>query len=622
MAVDLNTTYPDTDGPDAGYPEGKFKNVTTPSSTDGTPFEKAWPNDIYGYLQRKLTEAGTPADNAPDTVLDSQYHDADMIVLIREMGDKGIRSFDLVSDMVAATDLNVGDLVITRGYLAAGVGSAIYRVVASATGTPDGGEFINLNTHQAQLIPGPVVTSSQYGAVGDGSTDDSTEIQALIDAFQNIRIDTNSKVDTTLSIGDQINMVIAQNIIGGATATTILQVVTAGLIGRITFEGDGKITGDGATAAQVGIGLLNTGLIHVIKPYITGCLGKGINISNSSQCVIEGGFIMNTTTTAGIYIGTSATAAHNHIINCNVSDNVVGLMIDAGVHNRVDGLLADDCTDAGVKLEGGASFNLITGAQCDDSTNAAGAGIHIDGESNDNTLINPVCRSNAGHGILIEGTGVGNETARNRIFGALCNTNGADGISMLLGLDNEIHGATCRSNTANGIHTEDCNRPKIIGGLVGGNGTNGILHDSSLNTHELNVTVVNNTGRGIYITDNGSLTPERFQSHGCHFEDNTGADWDTTGGLTLFARAIHSTGDFVDKMSDNELNVSDGTNINHACSITPTAIVANTDSPGIVVSITVITSTQFTVRLYDVSTGAAAVGTYTVYWQAHCFNGQ
>lgn len=611
MAINLNTTYPDTDGPDAEYPFGKFKNVTTPSSTDGTPFEKAWPNCLFGYHQRKLDEAGITPDNAPDTVLDSQYFDADMIVLIREMGDKGIRSFDLVSDMVAATDLNVGDLVITRGYLAVGVGSAIYRVVASATGTPDGGEFINLNTHQAQLIPGPVVTSSQYGAVGDSSTDDSTAIQALIDAFQNIRIDTNSKVDTGLVIGSKINMTIANNITGGATASTILLVVTAGLIGRIRFEGEGKITGDGASVAQVGIGIASTGLIHVIKPYITGCLGKGINIINSSQCVIEGGFILNTTTTAGIYIGPTAVAAHNHVINCNVSDNVVGLLIYAGVHNRVDGLLADDCTDAGVKLEGDASFNLITGAQCDNQTNAAGAGIHIDGESNDNTLVNPVCRGNAGHGILIEGTGVGNECARTRIYSPICNSNTKNGISLILGLGTEINNATCRLNTLSGIDTYDCNGTRIIGGTMGTNTFRGIYHHSSINTKDIGVSLLNNVSHGIYIDDTGTLTPGINRVIHCDFDGNAG----TVGRVgSSDTQSINCTGDNTNHKF-GIATIADGANITHNIG-TPDRVLLTCESVNVLATVSAMTGSTFTVEFVDVTTGSPPGGTHNVHWDA------
>lgn len=625
-AIDLVDEYGAlADGTDlTNYPFGKFKNTTTPGGTDGTPFEKAWPNDWVAYFQKLLDVMGVTPSGSPDTVQNSQYYDAMIAIALNNTGAGSIRSFNLVADMVAATDLNVGDLVITRGYLAQGVGSAIYRVVASGTGAVDGGEFINLDTHQAQLIPDRVVRASQYGAVGDGSTDDSTAIQALFDAFDSVEIDTSSKVNTGLVIGDNQKKVLISNALqGAATAVDILSVSTIdGPFCSIEFEGNGVIQGDGATAAQVGISVSSSGVVRIFNARIDGCLNRGIELSGAFDCVIQGGFISSTTQSAGIYVGASSSTFNNRIVNVNVSDNVVGILLDGPHHNHLSGIMAKDCTDAGIKLENGASYNDINGVHCADQTNAAGAGIHIIEESNDNIITGAICTGNTGAGILIEGDSIGNETARNRVIGAVCFSNGVDGIYEYLGLDNQYIGCTCQSNTVNGIHTEDCKRPKIIGGAVDANTVNGILHESSQNTQETNVTVSNNGGRGIYITIGGTLSPLRFQSQGCHFENNTGADWEDQGISTPFARTIHSTGDWVDKNSDNNLNTVDSANISHGCSITPTSIIANTNSAGIVVSITAITSTQFTVRLFDVVTGAAAGGSYTVYWQADCFNGQ
>lgn len=78
MALDIINTYgaPNTTPVDSNYPYGSFKNQSSPGVLDGTPFEKAWPNDIQGLLQSLLKTSNiTPNGNA-DTVQLSQYMQA------------------------------------------------------------------------------------------------------------------------------------------------------------------------------------------------------------------------------------------------------------------------------------------------------------------------------------------------------------------------------------------------------------------------------------------------------------------------------------------------------------------------------------------------------------------
>ena len=99
-------------------------------------------------------------------------------------GSLSIKSFDTVAAMVASTELNIGDIVETAGYLSKGdSGDNQYEVVAAATGTVDAGNFIDLATHQAKgLFPRGTSTLKQWGAVGDGVADDRNAIQAVIDS--------------------------------------------------------------------------------------------------------------------------------------------------------------------------------------------------------------------------------------------------------------------------------------------------------------------------------------------------------------------------------------------------------------------------------------------------------
>lgn len=87
----------------------------------------------------------------------------------------------VVSDMIASTTLIIGDFVQTIGHISKGDGGDnLYEIVAAATGTDDNGSFIDLVTFQAKgLFPGGPRHVGQWGAVTDGTTDDSAAFLAM-----------------------------------------------------------------------------------------------------------------------------------------------------------------------------------------------------------------------------------------------------------------------------------------------------------------------------------------------------------------------------------------------------------------------------------------------------------
>lgn len=77
MAIKPYEKYtPAANPPDASYPQGSFKNDSIPGDLSGSPLEKDWPNDFFGYFQKLLDYAGITPSGNPDTILASDYFDA------------------------------------------------------------------------------------------------------------------------------------------------------------------------------------------------------------------------------------------------------------------------------------------------------------------------------------------------------------------------------------------------------------------------------------------------------------------------------------------------------------------------------------------------------------------
>lgn len=77
MSLKLNERYPGRmNNPSADYPQGSFKNRTTPDAKDGSYLEKDWANDKEGFFQSLLSAAGITASGTVDKVGASQFFDA------------------------------------------------------------------------------------------------------------------------------------------------------------------------------------------------------------------------------------------------------------------------------------------------------------------------------------------------------------------------------------------------------------------------------------------------------------------------------------------------------------------------------------------------------------------
>lgn len=111
------------------YPQGKARNVTASGSGDGTPFDKEWVNDFFGFEQALVLEAGiTPSNNA-ETALASQLKDAIKTMIIRRQ--------------IAFYTITPGPVVIGANYpIVLAQQSGGYTVVSNGVIVPTAGSYL------------------------------------------------------------------------------------------------------------------------------------------------------------------------------------------------------------------------------------------------------------------------------------------------------------------------------------------------------------------------------------------------------------------------------------------------------------------------------------------------
>lgn len=91
MSLKLNERYPGRfSNPTPEYPQGAFKNRSTPTAKDGSYLEKDWANDKEGFFQSLLSGAGIVPNGNVDAVGASQAYTA----LIKLIDDRANAAFD------------------------------------------------------------------------------------------------------------------------------------------------------------------------------------------------------------------------------------------------------------------------------------------------------------------------------------------------------------------------------------------------------------------------------------------------------------------------------------------------------------------------------------------------
>lgn len=116
--------------------------------------------------------------------------------------DKPVLYRDTVAEAVADEGLTVGQSVNTLGYYNVNDGGgAEYVVVAGGTGTDDGGSYHDMsNGNQLELIVSSLVNIKEFGATGDGVTDDTGPVNSANDSSKLVSEVPDGEYSTTMPI--------------------------------------------------------------------------------------------------------------------------------------------------------------------------------------------------------------------------------------------------------------------------------------------------------------------------------------------------------------------------------------------------------------------------------------
>ena len=210
-----------------------------------------------------------------------------------------------------------------------------------------------------------------YGAVGDGSNDDTSAIQAALDDSTPYGIVAfpagTYKITSTLSMNTRGQQMVGSGYVGaGVTGGNISTILKAGnfhaikinhgeqVVSNLHIKGDTSNGGDGITVEQIKVTIQN------VMCYAHG--GSGIRIGrNSNNCNYWNMYNVNCSNNggAGLYIhddgGSSPDTNAGAAFGCHFDNNTShGLHIENSIDNQFFGLASDFNGGDGIRLSSGA----------------------------------------------------------------------------------------------------------------------------------------------------------------------------------------------------------------------------------------------------------------------------
>ena len=290
-----------------------------------------------------------------------------------------MKVFNSVSDLQAAS-LTAGQLTQTKRYFAGQDGGGATYLIKTAVdyaGTPDEyGDHTLANGNVAVLQTEGYVDVKQYGATGDGTTDDTLSIQAAIDS-----LNADGKLIFPAGFFQATQLIIPTGVqlLGAGSGVTYIRQISGQTIPLITdnisgqniiikdiaFDGNNNTISDGII--NLGFNGTQFGTVAMIKDvYIRNVVGTGLKVNAN---VAQFDTIEALGCTTGVHIEGPSSLIRN-IITANCTD--IGLNIK-GARNIVDGVYGEgECTTAVLNVENDSQGTSISNV----SITGIGANIH------------------------------------------------------------------------------------------------------------------------------------------------------------------------------------------------------------------------------------------------------
>jgi hypothetical protein len=133
MAIAPSTEYPSQTDADSAYPHGKARNAGSYQDGTGTPLEKKWLNDLWGFLQALLVAAEITPSGDPDTADASQYLDAVRAVSVDATSLRNLRR-GLALRSISVVGLSPFPSSLFGGVVSAATGDRTVYVKAGTNG--------------------------------------------------------------------------------------------------------------------------------------------------------------------------------------------------------------------------------------------------------------------------------------------------------------------------------------------------------------------------------------------------------------------------------------------------------------------------------------------------------
>ena len=296
------------------------------------------------YIQQELDDAQT--DSLPNVIPNGNKGDITTSVggTVWAINNGAVTEVKLAAD--AVTSAKILDGTIVDGDINASAGIAATKLSFTQAGTGAAARTVDSKL-------GDTVSVKDFGAVGDGTTNDTAAIQAALTAAENQILvfpgPATYLISASLTVPSNIEIVGEPGAIL-QTATPNLDILNA--TGRTNVRIRGlyiKQTVTSTVAYIAAINLTNASRCSVVGCMIEGVSHIGVYLYNSTQCVVSDNRIINFTGTiqdaAGVFLLFSA------------ADNVVrNNYISTGGHT---GIMLQDAYSAGASSI--PARNLITG---------------------------------------------------------------------------------------------------------------------------------------------------------------------------------------------------------------------------------------------------------------------